>query len=66
MKKQMTVRKNSFGSIISCNWTDSSIYYHADPGNRKDALSDAHSGITVWIYSRRTVWPDRWIYYTIT
>ena len=57
MKKQMTVRKTVLAA---------SIYYHADPGSRKDALPHAHSGITVWIYSRRTVWPDRWIYYTIT
>lgn len=32
MKKQMTVRKTVLAGIISCNWTDSSIYYHADPG----------------------------------
>ena len=65
MKKQMTVRKTVLAALFLAIGLILP-YYHADPGSRKDALPHAHSGITVWIYSRRTVWPDRWIYYTIT
>lgn len=66
MKKQMTVRKTVLAALFLAIGLILPFITMQIPGSRKDALSDAHSGITVWIYSRRTVWPDRWIYYTVT
>ena len=58
--------KNSFISTISCNWTNTSIYYDADSGNRKNALSNAYTCIIMRVYCWMAVWIDRWVYYPVT
>ncbi len=65
-KKQMTVRKTVLAALFLAIGLILPFITMQIPAVGKMLLPHAHSGITVWIYSRRTVWPDRWIYYTIT
>ena len=49
-ERKYSFKKKNFGSIVSCDRTDPSIYHNADTGSGEDALPDAYPGIIVWIY----------------
>ena len=56
--------KGDFGSIVSCDRTDSSVYYDADTGSWKNALSNAYTGIVMRLCLRMTIRTDRWDHHT--
>ena len=63
-ERKYSFKKKNFGSIVSCDRTDPSIYHNADTGSGEDALPDAYTGIIVWIYLRMAIWLAYWDYYT--
>ena len=64
MKKQMTVRKTVLAALFLAIGLILPFITMQIPAVGK-MLCPMHIP-TAGIYSRRTVWPDRWIYYTVT
>ena len=65
MKKQMTVRKTVLAALFLAIGLILPFITMQIPAIGK-MLCPMHIPVLLWIYSRRTVWPDRWIYYTVT
>lgn len=64
MKENTGLRKTTLAALFLADRTDSSVYYDADTGSWKNALSNAYTGIVMRLCLRMAIRTDRWDHHT--